>query len=242
LDRRDKIPAEEFAKAAAGLGLDEVRVGRFEQICRLKYPVGGLQLLREHTGLSDLSALADLDAQLRAFGLEPWCEYDLGIVRGLAYYTGTVFEVHEVSGMMRAMAGGGRYDQLIELFGGPSMPGVGMGMGDVVLSEVLMDKGLMPEDVSPRPDVYVFALTDAGAARLPGVVANLRRQGLHARMSYKAGRNVGKLIKDADAARARFALILDDQVKDDLVSLKELKTGSQAQVAIADLIGKLRQA
>jgi histidyl-tRNA synthetase len=184
--------------------------------------------------------LADLDAQLRAFGLEPWCEYDLGIVRGLAYYTGTVFEVHEVSGMMRAMAGGGRYDQLIELFGGPAMPAVGFGMGDVVLTEVLEDKGLLPDDVSPRPDVFLLPLTDAGAAHMPGLVASLRRQGLHARMSYKTGRNVGKLIKDAVAARARFAVILDDKITSGIVALKDLDGGSQIEIPVADLAAKLR--
>jgi histidyl-tRNA synthetase len=113
-------------------------------------------------------------------------------------------------------------------------------MGDVVLTDVLADKGLLPEDVSPRPDVFVLALTDAGAAHVPGVVANFRRRGLHARMSYKTGRNVGKLIKDAVAARARFALILDDNVASGLAALKDLDGGSQTELPIADVVTKVR--
>src|SRR5699024_10402438 len=116
----------------------------------------------------------------------------------------------EATGVERALAGGGRYDQLIELFGGPATPAVGFGMGDVVLSHVLADKGLVPEDVSPRPDVFVVAVSDLGSAALPATVTRLRTAGVHTRFSYKATRNMGKLLKDATNVRARYALILDD--------------------------------
>ncbi|MFW6031826.1 MAG: histidine--tRNA ligase, partial [Phycisphaeraceae bacterium] len=174
LDRRDKLEPEAFQKQAADLGLDENRVARFDQTCRMKYAAGDLDQMRLHVGADEnLLALAELDEQLAAFGISEWCEYDLGIVRGLAYYTGTVFEVHEVSGVERALAGGGRYDQLIELFDGPSTPAVGFGMGDVVLTNVLQDKGLEPEHVAPRPDVFVVAVTDAGRARMARETAEL---------------------------------------------------------------------
>lgn len=242
LDRRDKITPEEFAKQAAALGLDEHRVHRFEQTCRLKYRAGDLAKMKEQIGGDeDLHELDALDAQLHAFGIAEWCEYDLGIVRGLAYYTGTVFEVHEASGMERAIAGGGRYDQLISLFNGPATPAVGFGMGDVVITNVLADKGLVPKEVGARPDVFVFAATDGAAARVPGVVASLRRAGLHARMTYKTSRNAGKLLKDASAARAKFAVILDDQVTDGLVGLKDLDTGAQESVPLQTLADRLKR-
>ncbi|HEX7009799.1 MAG TPA: histidine--tRNA ligase [Phycisphaeraceae bacterium] len=242
LDRRDKIEPQEFQQHAADLGLDEPRVARFDQTCRLKYRAGDLDQMRRHLGTHDhdLADLLALDEQLRAFGIEPWCEYDLGIVRGLAYYTGTVFEIHEVSGVERAMAGGGRYDQLIELFGGPPTPAVGFGMGDVVLTHVLADKGLIPEEVSPRPDVFLVALTDRGAAQLPQHVAALRRAGVHARFSYKTTRNLGKLLKDAAASRARFALLLDDKADAGLADLKNLDTGEQEEVSLAHVADRLR--
>ena len=163
----------------------------------------------------------------------------------LAYYTGTVFEIHEISGAERAVAGGGRYDKLIELFGGPSIPAVGFGMGDVVISLVLDDKNLLRDDVAPRPDAFVFALTDAGAKALPGCVAMLRRADVHTRFSYRNTRNVGRLIKEADAVGARYAVLLDDDVAGGTVQLKDLSAGGQEPVAIkavADLIRKRESA
>ena len=240
LDRRDKLEGDAFAKSAAELGMGSATVARFDQTCRLKYPAGHIERLRQQIGLAEnIVDLAALDEQLRAFGIADWCEYDLGIVRGLAYYTGTVFEIHEATGAERAMAGGGRYDNLIELFGGPKMSAVGFGMGDVVVSLVLADKGLMPDDVSPRPHVYVVAATDAGAALVLGVTAQLRRAGLHARFSYKSTRNVGKLLKEADAARARFAVILDDESRGGVAALKNFSTGDQDEVAVDDLVERI---
>jgi histidyl-tRNA synthetase len=235
LDRRAKISPEQFLADAGQLGLDGDRLTRFDEVCRRKYAVGDLSHLARSIGLEQaIGELEALDDQLRAFGIADWCEYDLGIVRGLAYYTGTVFEVHERSGAERAMAGGGRYDQLIELFGGPPTPAVGFGMGDVVLTNVLIDKKLVPAEFAPRPQVFVIAASDAAALQLPAVVAELRRAGLHARFSYKSTRNVGKLLKDAGAAKAAYALILGDDLQ-----LKNLATGAQAPVTPDGLIAAL---
>lgn len=236
LDRRDKLSPDAFAAGAAELGLNADTVARFDQTCRMKYPAGNLEPLRDQIGMDDnLSDLQALDEQLRAFGIADWCEYDLGIVRGLAYYTGTVFEIHEATGAERAIAGGGRYDGLIELLGGPAMPAIGFGMGDVVLSNVLIDKGLKPEDVHPRPDVHVLASTDHASRRIATITANLRRAGLHARFSYKATRNLGKLLKEADTVRARFAVIVGDDIENNEVAVKNLTNGTQATVAVDKL-------
>lgn len=237
LDRRDKMQPKAFTEAAGALGLAPGAVERFEQLCRSAHASGrGLTAMKQ--ALGDDQAITDLEAldeQLRAFDIADWCEYDLGVVRGLAYYTGVVFEIHEASGAERAIAGGGRYDNLIELFGGPSMPAVGMGMGDVVLSLVLADKGLLPDNPAPKPDAFVAAITDAGAAQMTSVVAQLRQTGLHARFNYKATRNIGKLLKDAAACSARFAVILDDHVQDGLAQVKNLDAGDQTLTPIADL-------
>lgn len=240
LDKRDKLPPEEFTKFAAGLGLDEHKVARFEEVCRRKYASGDLDHLARSLAMdSPPQDLVDLDAQLRAFGIADWCEYDLGIVRGLAYYTGTVFEVHEATGVERAIAGGGRYDKLIELFGGPAMPGIGFGMGDVVLTNVLADKGLIPAEVGAKPDAFVFAVDDAGVEQVASVVGDLRRSGLHARMSYKASRNVGKLLKDATGCGARFAVLLGGDAG---CEVKDLRTGEQAPVKRGELLARLADA
>ena len=172
-----------------------------------------------------------------------WNEVDVSIVRGLAYYTGTVFEI--IAEGERAIAGGGRYDKLIESFGGPSLPACGFGMGDVVLANILKDKGLLKpaEEYLPRPDAFVIAASDDAAAKVPSIVADLRtRGGLHVRQSYKTTRNVGKLLGDAAKCRARYAVILGNELaaSPPRVALKNLDSGEQVDVALNDLAGKLR--
>lgn len=233
LDRRDKLEEEEFSKQAQTLGLDQNCARRFDEVCRMKYRAGRLDALRESLAIHDtLDDLRLLDRQLHDFGIAEWCEYDLGIVRGLAYYTGTVFEIHETTGAMRAIAGGGRYDKLIELFGGPATPAVGFGMGDVVISLVLFDKGLIPRQLMPRPDIFVVAASEDAAERLLPLVMQLRSKGLHVRFSYRSTRNLGKLMKEATAANARYTLILDQQVHEGRGELKNMDNGEQVGVEL----------
>jgi len=240
LDAKDKLPPEVFADKAKALGLGDEQVQRFDAMCSQTYGVGEIEKLRTAAGIDHaLDDLVAIDQALAGFGLADWCVYDLGIVRGLAYYTGTVFELHVTTGKERALGGGGRYDKLIELFGGPTMPAVGFGMGDVVLTNLLEDENLLPESLTkPMPDAYVIAVTEAGDQALPGVVASLRFAGLHTRMNYKATRKVGKLLKDAENCGAKFALILDDAAHGS-ASVKNLATGEQQAVAIDQLASHL---
>ena len=243
LDRRDKMPPEVFTKNAAELGLNEATVERFNQVARIKLSsdatwseLAGRFAVPEE----DLADLAELHEKLVAFGIADWCEYDLGIVRGLAYYTGTVFEVHEISGAERAIAGGGRYDKLIEMFEGPPMPAVGFGMGDVVLSLVLSDKGLMPDNVAPPVDFFVIAADDSVKDQVAPLAAKLRTVGLHTRFSYKTTTNVGKLLKDAANSRARFTIILNaDTPTTSTIQLKDMATGDQLDVTLEQIIEKI---
>jgi histidyl-tRNA synthetase len=190
-------------------------------------------------------AVTPLAQQLVAAGIIDWIDFDLSIVRGLAYYTGMVFEVHEAGGKERAIAGGGRYDNLVELFGGPPTPAVGFGMGDVVLSLVLQDKGLMPNDtdllgkVGARPDVFVISNGQPQAdAQLRPMVASFREVGFHARHSYKTTKNVGKLLQDAASSGARFAVIIES---DQSATVKDMASGTQLQVPIAAIVEQLNR-
>jgi histidyl-tRNA synthetase len=217
LDRRDRITDSEARAAAIGLDL-----ASFDEAV---------------AGAGDDPGLATLQAELDRWGVGQWCRFDFSTVRGLAYYTGVVFEIHTVGGDERAIAGGGRYDGLVELFGGPSMPAVGFGMGDVVLGLLLKDKGLVADDRSllPRPDAFVISSGgDADHAVVP-LVAALRSAGLHARMSYRATRNIGKLLTEASKVNARFAVILGDGAADGMSQVKNLDSGVQEPVAINDI-------
>ena len=246
LDRRDKLSPEEFQTRAVKLGLDDAAQKRFAAIAGTKLPVSASMndvAASLGVGADVLAPLAELSEKLNSLGLSDWCQWDFGIVRGLAYYTGTVFEVHECAGKERAIAGGGRYDGLVELFGGPKMPAIGFGMGDVVLGLVLADKGLLPKDgaqLLPRPDVFLISDgSDAAEKALPKLVMQIRRAGLHARHSWKATKNVGKLLSDAGKCRARSALILGAEMAEGAVAIKDLDGGGQRVVPLEEVVATL---
>jgi len=94
---------------------------------------------------------------LEALGFGAWVDLDLSIVRGLAYYTGIVFELFDAKGELRAICGGGRYDTLLKSLGGTDLPALGFGMGDVVLGELLADRGLFPAPGADGADLYLVA-------------------------------------------------------------------------------------
>jgi histidyl-tRNA synthetase len=239
LDKREKMKPAEFEKAAKDLGLDWNEFDRLAEAVNLA--VAGEK--RADEKISHWAApLITLRKELKLLGVAEWIKIDCaGIVRGLAYYTGMVFEVHEVGGKERAIAGGGRYDKLVELFGGPPTPACGFAMGDVVLSLVLQDKGLMPsgaelaQTLGARPDAFVISTgTEESEAALFPLVAQLRRSGLHARHTSRTTRNVGKLLKEAAACHARFAVLIDDSAQS--ATLKNLDTQEQQEGVALDLL------
>jgi histidyl-tRNA synthetase len=247
LDRRDKLELAEFQRRAEALGLSVDAVQRFDAVARATQPLSEpLDALAKSIGVDAeaFSALDELRVAAASAGILEWCTVDVGIVRGLAYYTGTVFEIHEISGAERAIAGGGRYDGLVELFGGPKMPACGFGMGDVVLANVLNDRGLLPKDPATclsQPDAYVISAGGDADAHVAPLVRQMRAAQLHTRTSYKVTRNVGKLLSDAAKARARFAVILGAEIAEGRVALKDLATGEQRLIAIDEVIEACRR-
>lgn len=238
LDRVQKLPQDELHKQCHAIGLDldqfnAVTTTLTETVNAAIAACEQGEKIRHNGSTGATLALLELIEHLDERGVLRWCECDLSIVRGLAYYTGTVFEVHEASGKERAIAGGGRYDKLIELFGGPPTSAVGIAMGDVVIRLVLEDLGLLDpaETYLPRPDVFIIAADKPAAqARFQSLVSELRGEGLHVRHSYKATKNIGKLLKEADKARARIAVILGDELDAGNVVIKDLDSGEQRDI------------
>lgn len=242
LDRKEKMTPEAFAEKAAPLGLQADEIAKLDAVLLSAGTTDALCQTMGNLGLdtNGLEPLLNLAQPLRDAGLEDWVTFDPGIVRGLAYYTGTVFEVHECQGAERAIAGGGRYDELIGLLGGPKTPACGFAMGDVVLGLVLENLGRRPqsEAILPRPDCFVI---DAGGRSdaVRQLLRALRGAGLHARTSVKTTRNVGKLLAEASKNRARFAAILSDEGLDGSIELKDLESGEQRPVASGELAALL---
>jgi histidyl-tRNA synthetase len=236
LDQRTKMPEDQFSAAVARFGFSAPQAEAFQR--------GVVRVTLDNPAASDEAldltlfthAVLPLARQMAQMGIVDWVDFDLSIVRGLAYYTGMVFEVHEAGGRERAVAGGGRYDTLVELFGGPTTPAVGFGMGDVVLSLILEERALMPRGADLlaaaglRPDAFVLSNGSPEAeAWVRPVCARLRSTGLHARHTYRTTRNIGKLLKEAAEAGARFAVIVESPTE---ATVKNMKDGTQTRVAL----------
>ena len=175
--------------------------------------------------------------RLNALGVGDWVRVDLGIVRGLAYYTGFVFEIFERTGDARALAGGGRYDHLVGKLGGAEMPAVGFGMGDMTVRLALESRGLLPEFFN-APDFYVVA----GEAELPVALADvsaLRQAGVRVEYTLKET-GFGKQFKQADAARAPYALIYGaEEVAANAVKVKDFSNGKEALLPREGIVERL---
>jgi histidyl-tRNA synthetase len=170
----------------------------------------------------------------REYGVTTPIEPDFRIVRGLAYYTGAVWEIFDRGRELRAVAGGGRYDKLIESLGGPKLSALGFGMGDVVIGELLAEKKLVPAKL-PRVEVAVLAVTPELAGEARRVVAKLRARGVSAETPYGVPK-LGKALRAADEAGALRALIVGpEEWKDRTVLERDLKTGAERKVAFDEL-------
>lgn len=245
LDKRSRVTSDAFRSECSLLSFDiDLFDQRIEELTSMFERDPNDEEHKFKTSLmSEYDPLLYFWEEIEQRGLEDWCRFDMSIVRGLAYYTGTVFEI--IAEGERAIAGGGRYDNLIESFGGPKLPACGFGMGDVVLGLLLKEKGLLKDEDVMRPvwpDVFVISSgAEVAEKELRPLVARLRRAGLHVRHSYKSTKNIGKLLGEADKAGARFAVILDDALGGGVVNLKDLRGGEQREISIEELEAALRE-
>ncbi len=185
--------------------------------------------------------LRECVAALEAMGLGDFIDLDLTIVRGLAYYTGTVFELFDAQRSLRAICGGGRYDDLLQRVGGVDLPALGFGMGDVVLGELLKERGLAPA-AAASTDTFLVGATPEDRPTLLRLAHELREKDF--RVEYALGSDkVGKQLKLADARGARFVLLLGpDERARGMAVLKNLRDGSQREVRLVRLGDELRAA
>ena len=166
-------------------------------------------------------------------------ELDPRLVRGLDYYTKTAFEIkYAPLGAQSAIAGGGRYDGLIEEIGGKPTPAVGFASGLERVLLALEKQELLPE-MTKTADAFVVALGESASGPAFKLLTKLRQAGLKANMDY-AGRSMKAQMKQANKAKARFALIIgEDEVKESCVMLKDMEKSEQQKVSFDTIIEKL---
>jgi histidyl-tRNA synthetase len=165
------------------------------------------------------------------------------LVRGLDYYTRTAFELYrpDAQGQQQALGGGGRYDGLVELLGGQPTPGIGFGIGLDRVALALAERDDAPAPEAPGPSAIVVGADPADTVVRLRMATSLRGAGLTA-WADLTSRRLGKQLEGAARAGAHFAVICGDELADGLVHLRDLKAGTQRQVAVTDLARDLTRA
>jgi histidyl-tRNA synthetase len=220
IDRREKISIEAWLKYGADIGLSQAQVESIKQ------------MLANQDLWQQSEELVRFFKAIDALGLREYVRFDPAIVRGLLYYTGTVFEAWEVGGeIKRSILGGGRYDNLLADVGGDPLPAVGFAMGDVVVTLILEKYGLLPQglDATPAP-VLVTVFNDELLLESYTLAAELRRAGLNV-TCYPEPSKLSKQFKFADRIGMRVTIVVGpDEVAAGTVAIKDLVSGDQQSV------------
>ncbi|HZY92756.1 MAG TPA: histidine--tRNA ligase [Thermoplasmata archaeon] len=244
LDRSRKLPTTEVDRELAASGLAPDAIGRLHGLIGRAHdpavpPTTALEELEgldlppsARTGLGRLRRLLALAGRA---GIAERIRYDPTVVRGLAYYTSVVFEAYDVKGDLRSLFGGGRYDHLIELFGGPATPACGLAVGDQTLEILLRENGRWP-DGEPPLDTYVIAVSEAEIPLALDWVHRLRRAGVSADADLMT-RSLSRQLKEAGRRKARRALILGPKelARGRLVE-RDLTTGAQRELTMEEVL------
>jgi histidyl-tRNA synthetase len=237
MDKYEKLTGSEFDAFAKDTGISANELAAVKALLQVPDLSALETLAKSDESRAEIAKMKELHADLEIFGVGDYFVYKPSVVRGLAYYTGIVFEAFDRSATMRAIAGGGRYDNLISLFGGPSMPAAGFGMGDVVLLDLLEESGKLPKTSSHQPpEIFVI---DADSSLFPlamKIVGRLREKKISADYAPKR-QNIGKQLKYASNRSAERVVILGDETKtENLVTMKNLANGTQSQIKLETLM------
>jgi histidyl-tRNA synthetase len=232
LDKKNKLPQETFKELLIEIVPDKRMAESINEFMELQ-SVSAVERMFGHDeavkeAFDELALVHRI--LLEDMGVGEYCKFDPSIVRGLAYYTGVVFEVHAEGNELRAICGGGRYDNLLSDFGGPVISATGMGMGDCVLEILLRNKGLLDKQVSKQQiDYFVACVGDIGNEALQ-IITKLRSMGYSTNFSYKMGA-LSKQLKEASAQNAKKCIIIgEEELREDKITVKDMATGEQKLV------------
>lgn len=230
IDKKEKMKPDEWEAWLSELGLSPL------QIKDLK----GILADKDYSGESE--ELTELFATLTDLGVAGWVEFDPTVVRGLDYYTSTVFEGRDRKGRFRAILGGGRYDNLVELVGGPRISGVGFAAGDKVVEEVLREFDLWPQ-ISPVPTkVLVTLFAESLYRNSLNTAKKLREKGIPTEL-YLTVAALDKQLKYADRKGIPYVVIQGPaEIAKNTVLLKTMQDKTQEELTLRQLLDKLTAA
>jgi len=236
LDRKAKVSADDYHADLAAIIPDESIRDRINALFSAKSLDEVVNLAGE---VPSQLVLTELFSLLGKYGMADFVCFDINIVRGLAYYTGIVFEVFTIDKGMRAIAGGGRYDKLVELYGGPVTPAVGFAAGDVVLGDLLHEKGLLPPP-PPRCSVFIVALDETGQEVMINTAQTLRSAGIACEFPFKPG-NIGKQLKQADATGAAITIFVGGtEAAEGCCRIKQMRSGAESKIPVHEVVAHVK--
>lgn len=233
IDKLDKMPLDAIQDDLAALGLTTDTVKSLLDILT-NNSVSSLEsvLPPNSKAISELKLLLSL---CEHYGISDWIQVDASVIRGLAYYTGTVFEAFDRQGVLRAIAGGGRYDKLLETFGGDPTPAAGFGFGDAVIVELLKERNLLPSFGNAGIDTVVFAMNSDLQGAAIEIATLLRKEGQSVDIVLEK-KKPKWVFKHADRLQAtNVAFVAPDEYANGEVSMKNLETGEQSPIKIDSL-------
>ena len=232
VDKMEKLPPDVIEKQLSDLGHSSEVITKIQTVLGIK-DMKNLKssLDKSSSAISELNTLFEL---IEAYGMSEWVQFDASVVRGLAYYTGSVFEAHDREGKFRAICGGGRYDNLLSTLGGKDLPATGFGFGDMVIMELLSEKGLIPELISGVDDIVLplnqdlrdIAVRVAASLRLSDRTVDLVLEDKKIKLAFKHAERVGA---------KRLVLLAPDEWSRKMIKVKDLETGEEKEVSLKDL-------
>ena len=232
VDKMDKLSSEIIEEQLSELGHSSDVINKIQTILGIKDMDNLRSSLEDSSSaILELDTLFDL---IDAYGMSEWVQFDASIVRGLAYYTGSVFEAHDREGKFRAICGGGRYDNLLSTLGGKDLPATGFGFGDMVIMEVLKEKGLVPELISGVDDIVIPLSPDLRDIAVR-VVASLRLSDRTVDLVLE-DKKIKWAFKHAERTGAkRLVLLAPDEWSRKMIKVKDLETGEEKELSLKDL-------
>ncbi len=233
VDHKNKVSREAYVKELNDLGLGDAQIEKIDSLYGMDI-CDAVAICPNSRGAQELNSLFDM---LRKTGLDKYCVFDFGIIRGLDYYTGTVFEVFdEAPENNRAMFGGGRYDNLVDLFAkNAKISGVGYGMGDVTLENFLTTHNLIPDLYGEDTRVLVTRFDDVPYEKYMELTDKLRNMGIACSL-YLGSKKFGKQIDYAIKGHySHIAVMGGSELEAGVVKLKDLASREETAVALDKL-------
>lgn len=232
VDKMDKLSPEVINEQLTELGHSSEVISKIQSTLGVKHLNSLKKVLKPNSGA--LKELTTLFEAIESYGISDWVEFDGSIVRGLAYYTGSVFEVNDRKGEFRAICGGGRYDKLLSTLGGKDLPATGFGFGDMVIMELLKDKNLLPQLLSGVEDI-VIAL-DPELKNVAVKVASVLRDSDRLVDLVLENKKIKWAFKHAERVGAnRIIIVAPEEWTRQKIKVKDLQSGVEFETTLEEI-------